>query len=259
MKAPRPVALAVVAHPDDVEFSMAGTLLALRAAGAEIHLWNLANGCYGTVRYSKAEIIRIRWREAQAGAQIGGATAHRPLFDDLSIFYDAPSLARVAAGLRAIKPTIVLTHPLADYMEDHQNAGRLAVTAAFSRGIKNYVTKPARPAYDGPVAVYHSLPHGWGPMGAKPVISHFVDIAKFLALKRQMLAAHKSQKEWLDVSQGMDSYLVAMEESGRAVGKMSKRFAVAEGFTRHSPVGFSAPDWDPLAELLGKSVYLPQV
>jgi LmbE family N-acetylglucosaminyl deacetylase len=259
MKPPRPVALAVVAHPDDVEFSMAGTLLALQAAGAEIHLWNLANGCYGTVRYSKAEITRIRWREAQAAAKIGGATAHRPLFDDLSIFYDAPSLARVAAGLRAIRPTIVLTHPLADYMEDHQNAARLAVTAAFSRGIKNYVTQPARPAWDGPVAVYHSLPHGWGPMGAKPVVSHFVGIEKFFARKRQMLAAHKSQKEWLDVSQGMDSYLVAMEESGKAVGKMSRRFTVAEGFTRHSPVGFSDPTWDPLVELLGKSVYLPKL
>ena len=32
MKSPRPVALAIVAHPDDVEFSMAGTLLALQAA-----------------------------------------------------------------------------------------------------------------------------------------------------------------------------------------------------------------------------------
>jgi len=260
MKSSRPVALAVVAHPDDVEFTMAGTLLALQAAGAEIHLWNLANGCYGTIRHSKAEITRIRRREAEASAQLAGATAHPPLFDDLSIFYDAPSLARVAAGMRLIRPTIVLTHPLSDYMEDHQNAGRLAVTAAFSRGITNYVTKPARPAWDGPIAVYHALPHGRrGPLGEKPVVTHYVGIEKFLPLKRRMLAAHKSQKEWLDVSQGMDAYLTEMEQSGRAVGKMSRRFAVAEGFTRHSPTGFSAPDWDPLAELLGQGVYLPEI
>ncbi len=253
MSAKPPVALAVVAHPDDVEFTMAGTLLLLKEAGAEIHIWNLANGCYGTIRHTKAEIARIRRREAVASAKLGGATAHPPLFDDLSIFYDAPSLARVSAGMRAIRPTIVLTHPFIDYMEDHQNAARLAVTAAFSRSIKNYVTRPPRAPWDDPVAVYHALPHGLtGPQVAKP--THFVGIGRVLALKRAMLAAHKSQKEWLDVSQGMDAYLTQMENSGRAVGKLSRRFPVAEAFTRHSPVGFSAPEWDPLAELLGKDV-----
>jgi LmbE family N-acetylglucosaminyl deacetylase len=40
--------LAAAAHPDDIEFMMAGTLLRLKDAGCEIHLWNLANGCYGS-------------------------------------------------------------------------------------------------------------------------------------------------------------------------------------------------------------------
>jgi len=258
MKPARPVALAVVAHPDDVEFTMAGTLLLLKAAGAEIHLWNLANGCYGTIRHSRAEIARIRRAEAVASARLAGATAHPPLFDDLAIFYDRPSLARVSSGLRKIRSSIVLTHPLIDYMEDHQNTARLAVTAAFSRGIKNYVTRPPRPAWDGPVALYHSLPHGRrGPMGEKPTVTHYVGIEKVFALKRRMLAAHQSQKEWLDVSQGMDAYLKEMEKSARAVGRMSGRFALAEAFSRHSPLGFSAPEWDPLAELLGRQVRRP--
>jgi LmbE family N-acetylglucosaminyl deacetylase len=252
MRSSTPVALAVVAHPDDVEFTMAGTLLLLKAAGADIHIWNLANGCCGTIRHSRAEISSIRRREAQASARLAGATAHPSLFDDLAIFYNAPSLARVAAGFRRIKPSIVLTHPLVDYMEDHQNTARLAVTAAFSRGIKNYRTMPARPAWDGPVAIYHALPHGLrGPMGERPVVSHFIGIEKVFALKRRMLAAHKSQKEWLDASQGMDAYLKEMEATGRAVGRMSGRFAIAEGFSRHSHLGFSPPDWDPLASLLG--------
>ena len=37
------VVLAAAAHPDDIEFMMAGTLLLLKRAGAEIHMWNLAN------------------------------------------------------------------------------------------------------------------------------------------------------------------------------------------------------------------------
>jgi hypothetical protein len=88
-------------------------------------------------------------------------------------------------------------------------------------------------------------------MGERPLVSHFVGIEKVFALKRRMLAAHKSQKEWLDASQGMDAYLNEMEATGRAVGRMSGRFAIAEGFSRHSHLGFSPPDWDPLASLLG--------
>mgnify|MGYP000867140096 CR=1 FL=1 len=47
-KLDRTVVLAAVAHPDDIEFMMAGTLFLLKQAGAEIHLWNLANGCCGS-------------------------------------------------------------------------------------------------------------------------------------------------------------------------------------------------------------------
>ncbi len=35
-----------------------------------------------------------------------------------------------------------------------------------------------------------------------------------MAAKREMLALHRSQKEWLDASQGIDSYLDHMEAMG---------------------------------------------
>jgi len=250
-----PVALAAVAHPDDAEFSMAGTLLLLRAAGAEIHIWNLANGNCGTARHSREEIAQIRLREAAAAAAMAGATAHPPLFDDLGVFYDAPSIARVSAVIREIRPTIILTHPFIDYMEDHQNAGRLVVVGAFARAVKNHLTDPPRPTYDSPVAVYHALPHGLrGSAGERPSPTHFVGIESVLARKREMLAKHQSQKEWLDVSQGFDSYLNEMERLGREAGRLSGRFAVAEGFTQHGHLGFCPPGWDPLSSLLGGAV-----
>ena len=40
--------LAVAAHPDDVEFLMAGTLLRLKAAGYAIHMLNIASGSCGS-------------------------------------------------------------------------------------------------------------------------------------------------------------------------------------------------------------------
>jgi len=36
-----------------------------------------------------------------------------------------------------------------------------------------------------------------------------------------MLAQHRSQKEWLDTSQGLDSYLVTMEDMCREAGRRS--------------------------------------
>lgn len=154
------IVLAAAAHPDDIEFMMAGTLLLLKDAGAQIHMWNLANGHCGTARHSREEIICIRAAEAQDSARMAGATAHAPLFDDLAIFFDQPSLARVAAVVREVRPTVILTHSPQDYMEDHQNTGRLIVTAAFGRNMRNFITDPPRPAWDHPLAVYHALPHG---------------------------------------------------------------------------------------------------
>ena len=47
----RKSAIAIGAHPDDIEFMMAGTLLLLKKAGYEIHYMNVANGSCGSVQY----------------------------------------------------------------------------------------------------------------------------------------------------------------------------------------------------------------
>jgi N-acetylglucosamine malate deacetylase 1 len=251
-----PVVLAAAAHPDDIEFMMAGTLLKLKNAGAEIHMWNLANGHCGTVRHSREEIIRLRAAEARDSARLAGAVCHAPLFDDIAIFYDQDSLARVSAVVRDIRPTIVLTQSPQDYMEDHQNTCRLIVTAAFVHGICNYVTEPPRPCWNDPVAVYHALPHGLCDGLGKPIQPDaFVNTEAVLAQKTGMLACHRTQKEWLDVSQGMNAYLAEMERMSAQVGRMSGRFAHAEGWRLHSLLGFGPDGFNPLRDML-KSDYL---
>ena len=79
----------------------------------------------------------------------------------------------------------------------------------------------------------------------------YVDIGETIATKREMLACHKSQKEWLDVSQGMDAYLEVMTDFGRQVGALSGQFEYAEGWRRHSHLGYSAKEIDPLSVALG--------
>jgi LmbE family N-acetylglucosaminyl deacetylase len=252
------IALAIAAHPDDIEFMMAGTLLRLKDAGCEIHLWNLANGCCGSNTLSREEAAATRWRETCDSAALAGGTAHPPLFNDVEVFYEQSSLAKVAADIRRIQPDIILTQSPQDYMEDHQNTTRLVVSAAFTRGMKNFPTDPQVATYDKPVALYHALPHGLKDALCQPVVPHFfTDVTSVLARKRAMLACHASQKEWLDQTQGMDAYLDEMETMSREVGRMSMKYQFAEGWRRHSHLGFGPLDFDPVNQLLAQPTSQP--
>jgi len=253
-------ALAAVAHPDDIEFMMAGTMLLLKERGWDIHFWNLADGYLGTIDYGREEIIRIRAEEAVQSANAAGAVAHPALFGDLGIFYDAPSLAVTASVLRLVRPSLILTHSPSDYMEDHQNVCRLIVTAAFSRGMPNYITTPPLAPWSDPVRIYHSLPHGLRDgLGRVVEPDLFVDISATIQKKKDLLACHESQKNWLDASQGMGAYLEEMEGLCGAMGTMSGQFTHAEAFLRHNHLGFCPPDFDPLpAAISGLSIPNPK-
>lgn len=252
----QPVALAAVAHPDDIEFMMAGTLLLLKQAGYAIHMWNLANGSCGTATQSKADIIRIRGAEAQASAALAGAVCHQPLFDDLAVFFDAPSLAATAAVVRQLAPEVILTHSPHDYMEDHQNVCRLVVTAAFARGMCNFATQPPVACVETPVALYHAMPHGLRDALGNVVRPHLlVDISSTMEQKKAMLAAHASQRDWLDHSQGMGAYIGEMERMSAEVARQAAGPAFAEGWLRHSHLGLCAEGFEPLKASLGRKVY----
>jgi LmbE family N-acetylglucosaminyl deacetylase len=143
-------------------------------------------------------------------------------------------------------------------MEDHMNTTRLALTAAFARGMPNFTTEPDKPAYPDPVAVYHALPYGLrDPLGEPVHAAFYTDVGNVLATKREMLACHRSQKEWLDVSQGLDAYLETMESMARDMGRRSGRFEYAEGWTQHLPLGYGPEDWDPLTAVLAAHCTAP--
>ncbi|HEV7280096.1 MAG TPA: PIG-L family deacetylase [Pirellulaceae bacterium] len=252
----KPAVLAIAAHPDDIEMLMAGTLLRLAERGWDLHYCNLANGCNGTTQYDREAIIRMRAEEGRAAAEQMGATFHPSICDDLGIFYDDASLRKVAAIVRRAKPRIVLTHAPVDYMEDHMNACRLALTAAFARGMPNFVTDPPEPPFASPVAVYHAQPytHRDG-LGRVVHPGLYVDVSDVVERKVELLALHKSQKDWLDESQGLDSYLQTLRDLDAECGRMSTLFQYAEGWRRHNPMGYGPADDDPLLEALPERAF----
>jgi N-acetylglucosamine malate deacetylase 1 len=247
------IALAVGAHPDDIEFLMAGTLILLRRAGYETHYLNLASGSCGGNEHSAGELRRIRKREGRSAASLLGAIHHPSLVDDLAIYYEPRLLRRLAAVVREVRPSLLLVPSPQDYMEDHTNSCRLAVTAAFVRGMRNFRTQPVRQPVAGEVTVYHAMPHGLrDPLRRRVIPGSYVNTTAVQELKRAALAMHRSQQTWLARSQKMNAYLATMDAFAREVGRLSGRFRFAEGWRRHLHYGFCGVEADPLGEALGK-------
>ena len=245
-------AIAIAAHPDDIEFTMAGTLCLLRGAGFRTHYVNVATGSCGSLVHGPAALRRIRRGEARKAAKILGAEFHESRADDLEIVYSLPLLRWLTGLIREVRPAIVLTHSPQDYMEDHTNTCRLAVTATFARGIRNFVSQPRRPATMEDAVIYHAMPHGCCDGLRRQIVpGAFVDTTTVQETKFAALACHESQHGWLQASQGMNSYLRQMDDAARALGRMSRKFRFAEGWRRHSHMGFSAPEADPLRDALG--------
>jgi hypothetical protein len=69
-----------------------------------------------------------------------------------------------------------------------------------------------------------------------------------------MLAKHRTQKDWLDQSQGHDSYLQTLRDLDAQGGRISGKFKYAEGWRRHLHLGYCGPDDDPLCDALGAYV-----
>jgi len=248
-------ALAIAAHADDIEFSMAGTLILLARAGCEIHYMNIANGSCGAADRDAGTIAALRLQEAKNAAGRIGAVFYPPLVPDIEIFYEKGLLARVGSIIRMVAPDILLVPSPQDYMEDHMIACRLAVTAAFCRGMRNFPVNPPRAPVDREVTVYHAQPHGnRDPLNRLVRPDFFTDIGSAIEEKAGMLAEHKSQKEWLDHSQGVNAYLNTMRDFTREMGALSTRFEFAEGWRRHNPLGLCAVDADPLVGLLREHV-----
>jgi len=257
-----PSVLALFAHPDDIEFVAAGTLALLSQRGWDVHLMNLANGCCGSTTTSREETARIRLAEAKRAAEHLRGVHYDPIFNDLEIEYTQDAIKHLVGIIRRSRPSIVLTHAPLDYMEDHMQTCRLAVTAAFAKGVPNY-PEPSDSryveAYYSDVTIYHAQPHGnRTPLGqiVRPGLGVFVD--EVMPIKRLMLSEHRSQQQWLKESQGMNSYLQTMVDLGSEVsGMFRSRVAkdrlgkFAEGWTRHLHLGYSACEIDPLKEALG--------
>ncbi len=247
---PPPVILSVLAHPDDAEFLCGGVLARLAGEhGWAVHIASMTPGDCGSMDSPADEIAAVRRAEGVRAAAVIGATYHCLEERDLLIFYAERPLERVTRLMRALRPTIVLTHSPADYLLDHEMTSALARAAAFGAPVPNFFADRghALPLAHIPHLYYCDPLEGKDALGQSVEPSLLVDISHVLKTKEEMLAAHASQRDWLLRHHGMDHYLQAMRDWNAARGA-TYGLAYAEGYRQHRGHGY--PQDDVLGRLL---------
>jgi LmbE family N-acetylglucosaminyl deacetylase len=244
--------LALHAHPDDIEFQCAGTLALLREAGCHVTLATMTPGDCGSAEHDAETISEIRRAEARAAAALIGADYLCLEFRDLAVFNDDDARRRVAEALRRTRPDIVLTAPPVDYMTDHEMTHLLVRDACFAAPIPNYATRqwdPAPPLAKIPHLYFVDTVEGIDRDG-RPVPADFlVDVSRVFETKRQMLACHASQRNWLLRQHGIDEYLDSQAKWGARRGA-EIGVAQAEAFRQY--LGHAYPHDNRLLALLGQ-------
>jgi len=251
MKSQEKAVLSIQAHPDDAEFTCAGTLALLKQKGWQVHIATMTPGDCGSATLNRAEISAIRKQEAANAAKLLDGQYHCLECEDVFIMYDKPTLLKVIGVIRKVRPTIVITHSPQDYFIDHENTSHLVRTGCFACGIPN-VDTPGIPAYGfTPYLYYADAMEGKDIFGAPIPPSIYVDIASTMNIKEQMLCCHKSQRDWLMAHHGMDEYTASMKRHAEHRGQDS-RVKYAEAFRQH--LGHGYPQDNLLKQELNKLV-----
>src|SRR5262245_46120092 len=227
--------LALHAHPDDIEFQCAGTLILLRQAGCAVTMATMTPGDCGSAEHDAEAIAAIRREEARSSAALIGADYQCLEFRDLAIFNDDESRRRVTEILRRTRPDLVLTAPTADYIADHELTSPLVRDACFGASCPNYVTRqwdPAPPLSRIPHLYFVDPLEGHDREGRPVSVDFSVDVSDVFATKRQMLACHASQRDWLLRQHGIDEYL-EMQARWGALRGAEIGVAQAEAFRQY--------------------------
>lgn len=127
-------ALAIAAHPDDVEFGAGATLAKWAAAGCVVHHLVCTDGSKGTwdPNQDPAELVATRQVEQRAAAKALGGTGEVAFlgWPDGELDSSLRQRWQVAYWIRRLRPAVVLGHdPWKRYRlhPDHRHAGLLAV------------------------------------------------------------------------------------------------------------------------------------
>ncbi|MFF2409846.1 PIG-L deacetylase family protein [Streptomyces sp. NPDC058092] len=192
-------ALAVVAHPDDLEYGCAAAIADWTDGGREVSYLLATRGEAGIDSLSPEECAPLREREQRASAAVVGVTTvefldHR----DGVIEYGIPLRRDIAAAIRRHRPELVITLNHRDTWggvawnsPDHRAVGRATLDAAADAGNRWIFPELTRAGL---------LPWNgvrWVAVAGSATPTHAVDAAPGLERSVESLLAHRTYIEGL--------------------------------------------------------------
>jgi len=195
-------AMAVVAHPDDIEFSCAGTLARWARAGARISFVLCTSGDVGIddQDITRSKATEIREEEERRAAQIIGATEVVFLREPDGMLTPTLELRKkLVREIRRFRPEVIITGDPTivwagdDYINhpDHRAAATAALDATFPAAGQSHLYEEF--AEEGLLA--HKPRKVYVTMWSDAEV--FVDIEDTINFKIDALRAHKSQmRDW---------------------------------------------------------------
>jgi LmbE family N-acetylglucosaminyl deacetylase len=183
-------ALAVGAHPDDIEFGCGATLAKWAAAGCEIHHLVCTDGSKGSWDPSqdRSELVMLRQREQRAASLALGGKGEVVFLDwpDGELEAGIRQRWEVCAWIRRIRPDVVLGHdPWKRYRihPDHRNAGFLLTDGVVAaRDPHFFPEQDAAPHRPSVILLFEA---------DEP--DHAEDVTGFVDTKLAALLEHRSQ------------------------------------------------------------------
>lgn len=174
--------LGVFAHPDDLELTVGGTMLKMKALGYRTGALDITRGEMGS-----RGTVDGRAKEAENAAKILNLDLRENLgLADGHVFADDASRTGLVRTLRRLKPKVILTHQLDDPHPDHDHIARLVRESARLSSMKNYDPETGGEKIPVPM-VAHNI------FSRHVPLSFVVDVSEFLKEKMAAIRAHASQ------------------------------------------------------------------
>lgn len=192
---PSPV-LVIVAHPDDIDFGVAGTVARLTVSGARVVYALVTSGEAGAPDHlSRAEVAELRQGEQAAAAEHVGVTDVRFLgWPDGRVEPNLDLRRDISRVIRQIKPELVITQsPEARWDRiygshpDHLAVARATMAAVYPDARNPHAHTELLSEGHQP----HAVPETWV-TGLEP-LNVFVDITDVFDVKVKALRSHASQ------------------------------------------------------------------
>jgi LmbE family N-acetylglucosaminyl deacetylase len=181
-------ALAIGAHPDDVEFGCGGTIARWARAGSAVDLLVLTDGAKGTWNpdADTRELVAVRHDEQREAARVLGL--HDVHFLDLvdgELTGGRGEVAAVCEAVRRVKPDVVLGHdPWKQYRlhPDHRHAGTVTIDAIVAARDPHFFPRLGAPHRPARLLLFEAQ-----------VIDHVERIDDTFECKAEALLEHRSQ------------------------------------------------------------------